>query len=310
MLVLCGEWIAEDAWATKWQRLGWGMAVLGAVWHLVLDGACLTLPRSSTFEWKASVAGAAVGALIMALVLRRAWRGLRDPDAPEPDPAAVAPDESSLGRLARELALFGGTALAVLLISLGFVALAVMGIIQHPERSGPLIGGAGFFALCAAAAVGMGVERRALYLGQPSPLARLRPRFLRRVTVLITREGLTQLDRNGATVYPWPTIAAVSVGELYNNAAIMINLFDGAPALRVPAEGRPLPDDEKWTRREARNRRIQRALTGSDLAILGVLTEEGPGVLAKQLKEALTDEAVRARLPTLAEVMEQKGRRT
>ena len=71
----------------------------------------------------------------------------------------------------------------------------------------------------------------------------------------------------------------------------------------MPKVGRPLPDPARWAKREAWNRSVQRALTDSDLAIMGVLTKEGPGVLLQQVKGALTDSVARARLPTLAEVL-------
>lgn len=301
VLVLLGEWIAEDATTTKWQRGGWGLAVVGAAWHLVLDVACLTLPRSGT-QWWFSVAGAAAGAIVMTLALRRAWRGFVDPEAPDANPAQASPDEGLLGRCGRELALFGGTPVALLLVSLGFVAMAVIGLLKHPWNQGSLFGGL-FFACCGAIAVWMGLDRRAMLLGQPSPFARLRPRFLRRVVVLATQEGLAQLDKNGATVYAWEIISEVWLGEMYGNAALLVSLVADAPAIRVPRAGRPRSDTLRWAKREVWNRRVQRALTDSDLAIMGMFTEEGPGVLAQQIKAALTAQAERAKLPTLVAAM-------
>ena len=306
MLVLFGEWIATDATISKWQRRGWGMAALGAVLHLVLDGACLWLPWSGAVEWKAGVAGAAVGATVMALVLQRSWRGFCAPDAPDPDLRIAQPGETLLERLARELALFGGTAFALLTVSLGFVALALVGLARHPERLGKLLGGAGFFGLCGVVAVWMGAERRALLLGRPSPFARLWPRWARRAVVVATQEGLAQLDKNGATVYLWETIAAVSLGEFSGNPALFVRFVEDAPAFRVPAPGRPLPDRTAWSKRETWNRSVQRALTDSDLVILGALTEEGPGVLCRQVEAVLADKAARSSLPPLVEVLTRR----
>lgn len=87
-------------------------------------------------KWKAGVAGAAAGAAVMSLVLRPAWRGFCDPDVPDPNLWVAPPGETLFGRFQRELSLFGGTAFALLTISLGFVALALVGLARHPERLG------------------------------------------------------------------------------------------------------------------------------------------------------------------------------
>jgi hypothetical protein len=215
----------------------------------------------------------------------------------------VPPGEGLLGRLFRELALFGGTAFALVFVSCGFVGLAFLGLLRHPERWLKLLGGAGFFGLCAAVGVWMGLERRALLLRRPSPFAGLWPRWARRGVVLATREGLAQLGRHGATVYPWETIATVSLGEVSGNAALFVRLLHDAVPLRAPAPERPLFSPERWARSEAFGRRVQRTLTDFDLAILGVLTEEGPGALLRQIESALTDEAARAALPAVAEAL-------
>lgn len=316
LLVLLGEWIAEDASAVRWQRLGWGVAFAGAVWHLALDAGCLLLPwlgSTSGGVLALSIGGALAGGVVMALVLRRALRGLtsEDPDAPEPDPAVVPPDERWPGRLAREAALVGGTPIALFLVSLGFVTMAFIGMLRRPAALGPLLLGAGFFGLCGAVSVWMGLERRALLLGQPAPLSHLRPRWLRRAVALATREGLAMVElrgaRRAALVYPWEALTRVSIGEVYGNAAVFVQLRPDVVVRRC-ALGGAAPTREAWATREARARSLQRVLTGADLAIMGVLTDEGPGVLARQLESALQDPSARAGLPSVEEELVRRGR--
>lgn len=311
LLVLVGEWIADEASSRRGERLGWGITLAGAVWHLGLDLLCLMLPWRGAAEWRFGLLGAAVGAIVMGLVLRRALRGLRAQDpSEEPDPAVAPPGEGVLGRLGREAALVGGTPIAVGLISLGFVGMAIVGAVRRPDGLGVLLASGGFFVLCAAVAVWMGLSRRAMLLGRPDPLARLRPRFLRRAVVLPTREGLAQLTRRGATVYPWDAITDVSLAEVYGNPAVLVRLRDDVVVRRCVLAGSTVEDDlaphDRWARSEARGRRMQRALFGADLAILGTLTEEGAGVLRRQIEAALQDPA--APLPALAAELAKRAR--
>ena len=305
LLVLLGEWVADDATSRRWQRAGWGTAALGALWHLGLDAACLMLPWLGFGQWRFGLAGAAVGAVVMALVLRHAVRALvaEDPDAAEPDPAVAPPGEGWLGRLSREAQLFGGTPIAVGLVSLGFVALAGLGLWHgsHDPKgaTGTLLAAGGFFLLCAGVALWMGLSRRAMLLGLPSPLAHLRPRFLRRAVVLPTAEGLAQLDRRGATLYPWDAVLSVGLAEIYGNPAVLVRLRDDVVVQRLQP-GESLEAHARWARRQARGRKLQRALTGADLAVLEPLTEEGAGVLMRQLEAALKDPEARAALPGVA----------
>lgn len=306
VLVLLGEWTAQDAQTTAWRRRGWAVAIVGAVWHLALDAGCLALPWLGSVEWKFSLLGAALGALVMSLALRRALRGWRSPDEPEPDPAAAPPPTGLFGWVAREASLLGGTSIALMLISFGMVAMACVGMLRHPGVP-PLkiVGAALFFMLCGLAGFGMGLERRALLLGLPAPLARLRLR--RRAVVVAAREGVVQLNRQGALVYGWEYVTGISLGQMYNNAAVFVSLADGAVPTWRPALGRLAEpgEEEKRLRSEQRGRLVQRALSGADLAILSVFTEEGPGVLARQLKEALEDPIHRMNLPP-AEVFMQR----
>jgi hypothetical protein len=235
-------------------------------------------------------------------VLRRALAGFADPEADPADPAQSAAGESTLQRAGRELSLVGGTAIAVTLICLGFVLLAAFGMIRRPERiTLSLLGAAAFFGLGALIGVWMGLDRRAMLLGQRAPLSRLRPRWTRAGRAVATREGLALLDRKGATLYGWAAIAEISVGELYGNSALMVRLLEGALPLRVAAPGRSqVPSDgSRWARREARARAVQRALSGCDLAILGTMTDEGAGVLCRELSLAFADRAERCQLPTV-----------
>jgi hypothetical protein len=302
VLVLAGEWVADEASSRRWQRLGWGVVLVGAVWHLGLDAACLLLPWLGASWWQAGLAGAAAGAVVMALVLRNALRAFtaENPDTAAPDPTVAPANEGWLGRLGREAQLLGGTPIAVGLVSLGFVALAGYGLLRHPERldgrsAGTLLAAGGFFLACAGIALWAGLSRRASLLGLPSPLGHLLPRFLRRAVVLPTAEGLALVDRRGATVYPWDAVQSVALGELYGNPAVLVMLRGDAAVRRLP-DGPDAPR-ERWAQKEARGRRLQRALTGADLVITSALTEQGPGVLLKQLAAALQSPEARAALP-------------
>lgn len=304
VLVLVGEWVADDAFSRRWQRLGWGVAIFGALWHLGLDAACLLLPWLGVSEWRLGLAGAAAGAGVMALVLRHAVRAFRaeDPDAAEPDPAVAPAREGLLGRLGREARLLGGTPIAIGVVSLGFVGMAGYAMVLHPERlDGGLLAAAGFFLLCAGIALWSGLSRRASLLGLPSPLGRLMPRFLRRTVVLPTAEGLAVIARRGVTIYPWDAVQSVALGEIYGNPAVLVQLRTDAAVRRWPEPTtEPPAQRERWAQKEARGRQMQRALTGADLVIMSVLTEEGPGVLMKQLLAVLREPASRAALPGVA----------
>lgn len=304
VLVFVGEWVADDAFSRRWQRLGWGVAIVGALWHLGLDAACLLLPWLGASEWRLGLAGAAAGAVVMALVLRHAVRAFRaeDPDAAESDPAVVPANEGLLGRIAREARLLGGTPIAVGVVSLGFVGMVGYTLVLHPERlDGKLLAAAGFFLACAGIALWSGLSRRASLLGLPSPLGRLMPRFLRRTVVLPTAEGLAVIARRGTAVYPWDAIQSVALGEIYGNPAVLVQLSADVAVQRWPApDAEPPAQRERWAKSEARGRQVQRALTGADLAIMSALTEEGPGVLLKQLAAVLQEPASRAALPGVA----------
>ncbi|MFO0574700.1 MAG: hypothetical protein U1A78_11945 [Polyangia bacterium] len=303
VLVLAGEWVADDAFSRRWQRLGWGVAIVGALWHLGLDAACLLLPWLGVREWRLGLAGAAAGAVVMALVLRHAVRAFRaeDPDDAEPDPAVAPAREGLLGRLGREARLLGGTPIAIGVVSLGFVGMVGYAVVLHPERlDGRLLAAAGFFLLCAGIALWSGLSRRASLLGLPSPLGHLLPRSFRRAVVLPTAEGLAVLTRRGATIYPWDAVQSVGLGELYGNPAVLVQLRADVVVQRRPAPAEPPAQRERWAKKEARGRQVQRALTGADLVITSTLTEEGPGVLLKQLAAVLREPASRTTLPDVA----------
>ena len=303
VLVLLGEWIAGDATTATWQRRGWMIALLGAVWHLVLDALCLLLLSQSDAQRGFLMGGAALGALVMGLALRRAWRGIADPQATEPDWSATAQHEGIWGRIQREAALFGGTPLALILISLGFVVMAGVGIARNPHAWLTLLGAGGFFALCGLVGVWMGLERRAMHLRQPSPFAHLRPRWLQRSLVVAAQDGLALLDRKGATVYAYEDIRAVSLGEYQGNAAVFIELSAKAAPHRLSRDGQPLPKDAAWLRKQAWNRNLQQTLCGCDLLLMGVVTRSGPGVLAEEIGTLLTDYEARSQRPSAAQAL-------
>ena len=112
-----------------------------------------------------------------------------------------------------------------------------------------------------------------------------------------------QVTRRGATVYAWESIRAVELGEFYGNAAVLIGLSDEPVVSRFDRTGQALPADPRWAAREAWNRDVQRQLSGFDLAVMGVLTESGPGVLARQVVDLLTNYDARAALPTVAQAV-------
>lgn len=303
VLVLLGEWIAGDATTSVWQRRGWLLAMIGALWHLALDAASLSLLGDPKQSRGLLLLGVGLGALVMALALRRAWRGFWAPDAPEPDPTKATRDESLWGRMQREATLFGGTPIALCLISLGFVAMAGLGILRSPQAWPKLLGAGGFFALCGVVGVWMGLERRAMLLRRPSPFAGLRPRWLIRAQFVATQEGLAQLDRKGATLHAWEDLRGVSLGEYQSNAAVFIELSPSAEPRRLSADGKPVPRDDAWLRKQAWNRSLQRSLSDCDLLILGVGTVSGAGVLADEIGRLLTDYDGRASLPTAAQAL-------
>ena len=84
-LVMLGEWIAQDSETAAWRRRGYLLAVVGGVWHLLLDAACLALPWLDVSSPWFSIAGALLGAVVMGLVVQASWRGLVTPFAEPPD---------------------------------------------------------------------------------------------------------------------------------------------------------------------------------------------------------------------------------
>ena len=291
IIPLGGEWIALDATSLRWRRLGWRVAAGGAILHLSLDTACLSLPWLDTPEWKLGLAGVLLGAFIMAVLLRRYLGALRDPDALAP-PAWSPQGESWLARVWRAAAMAGGESILVTAIGAGFVIAALFLLIARPELRGELKLWLAlfFFAGCAAAGVMMGVERRALLVGRPGIRWPWR-RFLREVHVA-TRQGLLAVHRRGAFLYRWDDIAAVGPGIVLHHPAVCVLLVDDAAP--DPIDGGEV---EPALTRLSRTRAVTRALHGVDLAIFSTHTESGAGPLLAQLEEALADPDRRASLP-------------
>lgn len=297
VLPLLGEWIAEDASSLNWRRMGWRVAAFGAGVHLLLDTACLALPWVGGAEWKAGLAGALVGAVIMLVLLRGYLGALRDPEG-LPPPAWMPTGDSLPARLWREAHHMGGTAILVMLIGWAFVAVAAVVLLRRPAARDDMKLWLGllFFAGCTVAGLGMGLERRAMVLGLPAPLASLRPRWLRRATFVATREGLLFVDRRGATLYRWNQVAAVSPGTLFNNAALFVDLIEEAAPERVRGD-----DEARALAQERKARAFNRGVHGVDLTIMSMFTEHGPGPLERQLREALADPATQECLPRVEE---------
>lgn len=309
LIVMLGEWIAQDAESARWQRRGSALALLGALLHLILDGASVALwGQNLPSPWLIRLGGIA-GALLMAWIAQQAWRGIVAPGShgATEDPGDLPPPVGLLARVAREAALFGSTAAMVCLVGAGMVAMAAVGLWRHPEAWPKLFWAAAFFVLCGGVGVWMGLDRRAMLLRQPSPFARWAPRWLRRFlkrTILVpTQEGLAQLSRKGATIYAWEDIRAVALGEYQGNPAVFVDLAESTTPRRLLADGSEAPTDAAWQRRQSWNQSVQRTLAGCDLLIMGVMTEEGAGVLAEQIGTLLCDYEGRAKLPTAASAL-------
>ena len=297
IIPLGGEWIALDAASLRWRRLGWRVAAGGAILHLLLDAACLSLPFLGTPEWKWGLSGALVGALIMAILLRRYLRALRDPDALAP-PAWSPRGDSWPARLWRGAAEMGGQALMMIAIGGAFVIAALVLLVARPELRGDaeLWFALLFFAACAWVGVNVGVERRALLTGRPG----IRwPRLGRRGQVyVVTRDGLLAVHRRGAFLYRWDDIAAVGPGAVFQNAAVLVALFPDAEPEPVDGAGAAA---ERALAGAQRSHALSRSLHGADLAILSAFTESGPGPLLARLTRALADPDLRAWLPGTAD---------
>lgn len=260
---LLGEWLAEDATTVRWRRVGWTLAAGGALGHLLLDAACIALPWVAP-AWRIGLAGALVGALIMALLLRRYLSALRHPLALAPPPWIPSGD-GWLARVWRGASQLGGTAIMLTIISLAFVAAALIGLIGRPEArlDWRLWLALLFFAGCALVGVWMGLERRALLQRLPSPISFRWLRW-RRTTCTATSDGLLCVDRRGATLYPWDAIASVSAGTIFDNAAVFVDLAPDVSPDRIDGN-----DASDRLVRELRQRGFNRSFYGADLVILG-----------------------------------------
>lgn len=306
VLVLVGEWIAADAESTKGRRLGFGLAAVGASGHLLLDLCCLSLPYLHVPDWKWGLGGVACGALVMGLALRHAVRGLRTPDAPAPDLSEPLPMSASrLARLARAAAQVGGTWIAVLCVSLGFVGMGIWGLFRRQKLEGGLLFAIAFFALCALVAVWAGLDRRALFLGQPSLWSRLARS--RRSTARLTQQGLALLQRRGgvpcATLYPWDALAGLAMGEYMHQPAIFVELSSVDAPKYVTGEGVSDPPPPGWWAEQQRTMRWTTALCDAPVVLFGPLCPEGPGPLFRSLRAHLGDPASRETLPDVVAVL-------
>jgi hypothetical protein len=153
-----GELIAIEARQARWRRLGLGIAAAAAATHLLVDVACLAhvdLLRRQPL-W---VAGSLLSMIVMGLVLRFALRSLAA-DAIVTLVDVTSQRASWAQRVERELWLVGGTPVSMLLVSLAFVAMALVGLTRTPGSWPKLLGAALFFVACAAVALRMGWERR------------------------------------------------------------------------------------------------------------------------------------------------------
>lgn len=309
VLMGLGEALVEECSGARGIRAGLVTAAAGAVLHLLLDLSCGLLVLWRPREWIAGVLGGLVGGLVAARVLWRTVRGLRTREAQTAARLLVAtplPEgDGAVARLRRELALFGGDAIAVTLVGLGFVGLALWAFIARPGQGASRLGAALFFAGCAVVGVWMGLERRAALLGRPS--IRLAPAWLARrlVRCFVAREGLVLFDRGGMTLVPWAALEEVTLASVAHNFSLLVRLTE--EEVRRLWRRRPSPAHrERWRRRQARGLAWTRALYGADLFVPGVVCADGPGVLHRVLGEALADPALRERWPTAQELFLQR----
>ncbi len=153
-----GELIAIEARQARWRRLGLGIAAAAAATHLLVDIACLAHVELARRQ-PLLLAGSLLSTIVMGLVLRFALRSLAA-DAIVTLVDVARPGASWAQRVERELWLLGGTPVSMLLVSIAFVIMALVGLVRAPDSWPKLLGAALFFAACAAVALRMGWERR------------------------------------------------------------------------------------------------------------------------------------------------------
>jgi hypothetical protein len=142
----------------RWRRVGLGIAALAAAAHLLVDIALLAHVELARRQ-PLLLAGSLLSTIVMGLVLRFALRSLAA-DAIVTLVDVARPGASWAQRVERELWLLGGTPVSMLLVSLAFVTMALVGLVRAPDSWPKSLGAALFFAACAAVALRMGWERR------------------------------------------------------------------------------------------------------------------------------------------------------
>lgn len=297
VIPLLGEFLADEADSVEWRRRAWAIAAGGALLHLALDAACFALPWLASNQWKAGVAGALAGAIVMTVLLRGYVAALRHPAGLDA-PARIPRGRSWPARLWRGAYQFGGPAILTMVIGLAFVSAAAVLLVTRPHARGDmrLWGSLAFFAGCATMGLFIGLERRALLLGRPGP--RLW-RGRRRAVHVVSRDGLLFVNRRVAFLYPWDEIEEVRSGPLFGTAAvaIFVRLAPQASPRRVLAgEG-----DARARARLAGARAFHLENHDADLVIASRSTESGPGPLLRELHHALAEPAWRATLPASEE---------
>ncbi|MFO0559238.1 MAG: hypothetical protein U0269_14580 [Polyangiales bacterium] len=166
VLVAIGDLVATEARSRAWRRSGLWLTALAAGVHLVIDLACVSSAQLIAQSPMLS-AGCVLAMISMAVVLRFAVRSLVADELlryPRLLGAMQARPRNVGLRLEREAWLWGGTSIALTIVSSAFVVAAAIALARRPDQWWTLVRSGLFFALCAAVAVHMGWKRRSQLL--------------------------------------------------------------------------------------------------------------------------------------------------
>lgn len=171
VLAPIGEMLAVESARWRVQRAGLWITLAASAVSLALDLGCLALPWSIA-RWEVPLASVVPSALVMGGSLAFAARSLAVGRVLTHREDLASPPRSFSHAVLREAWLFGGTAIALITVSLAFVAMALVGLARAPDAWVKLTLSGGFFAACALVGARMGLDRRAALLSVRSPAAR------------------------------------------------------------------------------------------------------------------------------------------
>jgi hypothetical protein len=166
VLVPLGDFVATEARSRAWRRAGLWLTALTASVHLAIDLACVSSARLIAQSPLLS-AGCVFTMISMAVVLRFAVRSLvADEFLHYPRLlGGMLARPSNVGlRLEREAWLWGGTSIALTIVSGAFVVAVAITLSRRADQWWTLVRSGLFSALCAAVAVRMGWKRRSQLL--------------------------------------------------------------------------------------------------------------------------------------------------